>query len=68
MVYDIYLIYGMIFIDCNWVSTLWKWSVDIYKNRKAKAQKESTQNNTKIQKHKIVNKNTKQKTNIKRIF
>jgi hypothetical protein len=65
------MVYDMIFIDCSWVSTRWQGSVDIYKNRKETAQKEKQYtkqytNNTKtiqkIRKHKVENKNTKQKT------
>jgi hypothetical protein len=41
-------IYDMIFIDCNWVSTGWQWSVNLYKIRKETAKTEKdTQNNTK---------------------
>jgi len=43
----------MIFIYCNWVSTRWQWSVDLYKNRKEtdiyrrrNNTQNSTQNNT----------------------
>jgi len=38
MIYDV--IYDMIFIYCNWVSTRWQWSVDLYKHRKETTQKE----------------------------
>ena len=56
MVIDIWYL----FIYCNWVSTRWQWSVDLYKNMKDAAQKEkNTQNNTKNRTHKIENKNTK---------
>ena len=30
----------MIFIDYNWVSALWQWSIHLYTNRKMTAQKE----------------------------
>jgi len=33
-------VYDMIFIYCNWVSTQWQWSVDLYPYRKETAQKE----------------------------
>jgi len=42
----------MIFIYCNYVSTRWQWSVDLYKNKKETAvykRRNSTQNNTKTQ-------------------
>jgi len=62
--------YDMIFNYCNWVSTRWQWSVDLYKNRIETAQKE--QQYTKIQKQYNITKYTKQKTklqnNIKRIL
>jgi len=45
----------VIFIYCNWVFAQCQWSVNLYKNRTETAQKG---NNTK---HKIENKNTKQK-------
>jgi len=32
--------YWYLFIYCNWVSTRWQWSVDLYENRKETAQKE----------------------------
>jgi len=51
----------MIFIYCNWVSVRWQLSVDLYKNRKEKAQKEkqyTTQYKTK-KKHKKNIKNHK---------
>jgi hypothetical protein len=44
------LIYDMIFIYCNWISTRWQWSVDLYKNTKETAickWRNNTQNNTK---------------------
>ena len=34
------IMYDMIFIYCNWFSTWWQRSVDLYKNRKETAQKE----------------------------
>jgi hypothetical protein len=63
----------MIFIYCYWVSTRWQWLVDLHKNRKETAQEEKQytkqyRNNKKHRIHKIENKNTKQKTNVKRIF
>ena len=47
-------IYIYLIIYCNWVSTLWQWSVDLCKNRKETAQKEKQytklyKNNTKTQ-------------------
>ena len=30
----------MIFIDCNWISSRWQWSVVLYRNGKETAQKE----------------------------
>jgi len=58
------MIYDMIFIYCNWFSTRWQWSVDLYKNRKETAKKEKQytkqyQNNTKTQN--TQNKTAKQK-------
>jgi hypothetical protein len=51
-----------IFIYCNWVSTQWQWSVDLYKNRKETAQKEKQyKSNTKQRIHKIEEKYTKRK-------
>ena len=50
MQYD--MIYDMIFIYCNWVSTLWQRSVDLYVNRKETAiyrRGNNTQNNTRTQ-------------------
>jgi hypothetical protein len=46
------MIYDMIFIYCNWVSTRWQRSVDMYKNRKETAiyrRGNDVQNNTKTQ-------------------
>jgi hypothetical protein len=63
------MIYDMIFIYCNWVSTWWQWSVNLYKNRKETAiykRGNITQNNTKAQIHKIENKRTKQENNHKK--
>jgi len=56
----------MIFIDCNWVSTRWQWSVDLYKNRKETAsymQKEKQyteqyKNNTQTQNTQNIRKKT----------
>jgi hypothetical protein len=59
-----FLIYDTIFIYCNWVSTRWQWSVDLYESRNERAQK--TIQKQKI--HKIENKNTQQKTYTKRIL
>jgi len=57
----------MLFIYCSWVSTWWQWSVDLYENRKRQHERRnSTQSNTKHRIHKIDNKNTKQKTVIKK--
>ena len=39
----------MIYINCNWVSTWWQWSVNFYTNRKETAiymNRNNTQNNT----------------------
>ena len=48
------------FIDCNWVSTRWQWSVNLCKNRKETAQKEkiqkTIQNNAKNTKYNAKNK------------
>jgi len=66
MIYDM-IRYGMVVIDCNWVSSRWQCSVDLWKNRKQTEPKEKTTHKT-IQKHrihKIENKNTKQKINRK---
>jgi hypothetical protein len=55
----------MIFVYCNWVSTRWQWSVNLYKNRKETAiyeRRNNTENNTKHRTHKIEN---KRKKNIK---
>jgi hypothetical protein len=44
--------HDMIFIYCNWVSTRWQWSVNMYKNRKETdvyERRNNTQNNTKAQ-------------------
>jgi len=60
----------MIFIDCNWVSTLWQWSVNLYKYRKETAIYKRRNSAQKVQKHrihKIENKNTKQKIHKKNI-
>jgi len=59
--------YDMIFIYCNWISTRWQWSVDLYKNRKETAiyKKRNSRPTQKIQKN---TEYTKYKTNIKRIF
>ena len=59
----------MIFIYCNWGSTRWQWSVDLYKNRKQTVQKEKQRtkqykNNEKHTIHKT-EKNAKQKIIIK---
>ena len=35
-----------IFIYCNWVSTRWWWSVDLYKTRREKAQTAKQYKNT----------------------
>jgi len=58
----------MMFIYCNWVSTRWQWSVDLYKNRKETAiymrrnnTRNITQNITKTQN----TQHRKQETNIK---
>jgi len=37
----------MIFIYCNWVSTRWQRSVDLYKNRTRRGQKRKIEKNTK---------------------
>ena len=65
----------MIFIYCNWVSSRWHWSVDLYKNRRetavymgGKYTRNITQNITKHKIHNIENKNTKQETNTKGIL
>ena len=64
-----YVVYDMIFIYCNWVSTRWKRSVDLYKNSKDTAQKEKQytkqHKNTEYTKYKTNIQN--KKTNIKRI-
>ena len=52
----------MIFIDSNWVSTRWQWSVDLCKNGKETAQKEKQYKYTE---HKMENKNTKQEKTYK---
>jgi len=54
----------MIFVYCSWVSTQWKWSVNLYKNMKGTAtyRKREVIHKT-VQKHsihKIENKYTKQ--------
>ena len=63
----------MIFTYCNWVSTWWQWSVNLYKYRKEKMYTEGETIHTTIQKHKInkiENNHTKQenkhKKNIKK--
>jgi len=41
-----------VFIDCNWVSTRWQWSVDLCKNREETAihrSRNNTQHKTKAQ-------------------
>ena len=46
--------YDMIFINCNWVSTRWQWSVNLYTDRKYTTiymKRNSLQNNTKTQNH-----------------
>ena len=55
----------MIFIYCNWVSTRWQWSANLYRNSKETVKKGKTVDKTKTQ-------NTKQKyeqnTNIKLVL
>ena len=44
--------YDMIFIDCNWVSTGWQWSVNVDTDRKEASiykRRNSSQKNTKTQ-------------------
>jgi len=53
----------MIFIYCNWISTRWQWSVDLYKSSKETAickWRNNTQNNTKTHNLQNRNKHTKQ--------
>jgi hypothetical protein len=60
----------MIFICCNWVSTRWQWSVDLYQNRKEHKRDtihktvQKQYKNTEYTKWKT--KDTKQKINIKK--
>jgi len=59
----------MIFIYCNWVSTRWQWSVDLYKNRKETAQKEKQYiiyKNTEYTKYKKKYKTKNETKNIKK--
>jgi hypothetical protein len=61
----------MIFIYCNWVSTRWQLLVDLYKNKKETAVYKRINNKQTVQKHrihKLENKLTNRKTNIKRIL
>ena len=61
----------MLFIDCDWVSTRWQWSVNLYKIRKetAKMEKQYTkkyQNNIKTQNTQNIKKNTKEEDRYKK--
>jgi hypothetical protein len=63
--------YGMIIIDSNWVSTPWKWSVNLYKNRQETdmyKRRNNTKNNTKHRIHKIENKRSQQEHNHRKII
>ena len=61
----------MIIIDSNWVSTPWKWSVNLYKNRQGTdmyKRRNNTQNNKKTQIHKSKTSVHNKNTNIERIL
>jgi len=61
-----FISYRMIFIYCNWVSTRWQWSVNLYKNRKETATYGRINNTQKIQNSRMHKKrNTKQKQTLK---
>jgi len=61
--FQMVLIYGMLFIYCNWVSTQWQWSVDLYKNRRETTHKGETIHVT-IQKQYRITKTKKHAENI----
>jgi len=60
-------IMGLLYHYCNWVSTRWQPSVNLYKNRKETAQKkkQDTKQYKKHRIHKTENKHQNKKANIK---
>ena len=52
IIYASPIVFDMLFIYCNWVSSRWYWSVDLYKNREGTTIYKSlnnTQNHTQTQ-------------------
>jgi Skp family chaperone for outer membrane proteins len=64
------MIYDLIFIYCNLVSSRWRWSVNSYTNSEETAiyqRRRSTQNNTRTQNTQKDNEHTKQE-NVQKIL